>query len=118
LPHIPNQEAFEGEIYHSSMLDGKTARGKKVLIIGGGAPVLTTNSRASTAEAAKTSVLARSEKWIIPRNAFVDSLLALNIFGQETMLSWIPETMLKVFFYRDLSDSPLPPKVSSPRHPW
>lgn len=31
-------------------------------------------------------------------------LLALNIWGQETTLSWIPEKLLKKFFYRDLSD--------------
>jgi len=104
LPHIPDQETFEGEIYHSSMLDGKTAQGKKVLIIGGGASAVEALEFVVNTGAAKTSVLARSEKWIIPRNAIVDSLLALNIFGQETFLSWIPETILKVFFYRDLSD--------------
>jgi len=47
---------------------------------------------------------AQSEKWIIPRNPVVDMLLALNIFGQETIFSWIPEKILKVFFYRDLED--------------
>ena len=36
-------------------------------------------------------------------------LLALNIFGQETVFSWIPEKLLKIFFYRDLSDIS-PPK--------
>lgn len=30
--------------------------------------------------------------------------LALNILGQETMLSWIPETLLRKLFYRDLED--------------
>lgn len=49
-------------------------------------------------------MLARSEKWIIPRNPVIDVLLALNIFGQETILSWIPESLLRLFFYRDLSD--------------
>ena len=37
MPHLPGQENFKGEIYHSSKLDGKTAEGKKVLIVGGGA---------------------------------------------------------------------------------
>lgn len=41
---------------------------------------------------------------IIPRNAFVDMLLAFNIFGQETIFSWIPESLLRLFFYRDLKD--------------
>ena len=34
----------------------------------------------------------------------VDILLAFNIWGQETTLSWIPETLLKKLFYRDLED--------------
>jgi len=38
--------------------------------------------------------------------------LALNIFGQETIFSWIPEKILKVFFYRDLEDI-APPRGSS-----
>ena len=54
--------------------------------------------------AVTTSVLARSEKLIIPRNAFIDAILASNIFGQETMLSWIPESLLRLFFYLDLKD--------------
>ena len=101
---MPDQEAFKGEIYHSSKLDGKTAQGKKVLIIGGGASAVEALEFAVNTGAAKTSVLARSEKWIIPRNAIVDTLLACNILGRETMFSWIPEKILKVFFYRDLSD--------------
>ena len=36
MPSLPNQETFHGEIYHSSQLEGKTAQGKSVLIIGGG----------------------------------------------------------------------------------
>ncbi len=104
MPHIPNQEAFKGEIFHSSKLDGKTASGKKVLIIGGGASAVEALEFVVNTDAAKTAVLARSDKWIIPRNAFVDILLAFNILGQETVFSWIPESLLRVFFYRDLKD--------------
>jgi len=100
MPHIPNQEAFKGEIFHSSKLDGKTASGKKVLIIGGGASAVEALEFVVNTDAAKTAVLARSDKWIIPRNAFVDILLAFNILGQETIFSWIPESLLRVFFYR------------------
>ncbi|KAL8728747.1 MAG: hypothetical protein Q9181_005232 [Wetmoreana brouardii] len=104
VPHLPNQEAFKGEIYHSSRLDGKTAAGKKILIIGGGASAVEALEFVVHTDAASTYVLARSDKWIIPRNAFVDGLLALNIFGQETIFSWIPESLLRKFFYRDLED--------------
>ena len=57
------------------------------------------------------NVLARSEKWIIPRNAIIDALLSLNVFGQETIFSFIPEALLRIFFYRDLKDIS-PPKGS------
>lgn len=39
-------------------------------------------------------------------------LLSLNIFGAETSLSWIPEKLLRLFFYRDLEDI-APPEGSS-----
>ena len=104
MPPMPGQENFKGEVYHSSKLDGKTAQGKKVLIIGGGASAVEALEFVVHTGAKSTSVLARSDKWIIPRNAFVDTLLAFNIFGQETLFSWIPESLLRVFFYRDLDD--------------
>lgn len=104
MPTLPNQQAFKGEIHHSSKLDGKTAKDKKVLIIGGGASAVEALEFVVHTDAKSTSVLARSDKWIIPRNALVDVLLAFNIFGQETIFSWIPESMLRIFFYRDLSD--------------
>lgn len=104
IPHLPDQEKFHGEIFHSSRLDGKDAKGKKVLIVGGGASAVEAMQWAVDTKAEHISVLARSEKWIIPRNAVIDSLLAFNIFGQETIFSWIPETILRLFFYRDLKD--------------
>ena len=104
MPHIQGQETFKGELYHSSDLDGKTAQGKRVLIVGGGASAVEGLEFVLHTHAKSTAVLARSEKWIIPRNAVVDMLLAFNIFGQETIFSWIPERLLRVFFYRDLKD--------------
>ncbi|MCJ1298714.1 hypothetical protein MMC08_001504 [Hypocenomyce scalaris] len=104
MPHLPKQEIFKGEIFHSSNLDGKTAEGKKVLIIGGGASAVEALEFVVHTNAAKTAVLSRSDKWIIPRNAVVDMLLALNVFGAETVFSWIPEDLLRLLFYRDLKD--------------
>lgn len=112
VPHIPGQEKFKGEIYHSSQLDGKQAKGKRVLIIGGGASAVEALEFVDNQEASQTSVLSRSEKWIIPRNAIVDALLSLNVFGEETWASWIPEDLLRIFFYRDLADI-APPKGST-----
>lgn len=104
MPHIPGQENFKSEILHSSKLDDTTANGKKVLIVGGGASAVEAMQWAVNNEAAHITILARSDKWIIPRNAVIDTLLAFNIFGQETILSWIPEKILRIFFYRDLKD--------------
>ena len=104
MPHMPGQENYRGDIFHSSRLDGKSAEGKKILIVGGGASAVEALEWAVNTKAAQIKVLARSDKWIIPRNAFVDVLLAFNIFGQETFLSWIPENLLRLFFYRDLRD--------------
>ncbi|KAL4808066.1 hypothetical protein BDV18DRAFT_134186 [Aspergillus unguis] len=104
MPTLPDQENFGGSIYHSSELDGKNVKGKKVLIIGGGASAIEALEFAVKNKAGEIDVLSRSDKWIIPRNIWVQSLLAMNIFGQETMLSWIPEWLLHKFFYRDLED--------------
>ncbi|KAI9654567.1 MAG: hypothetical protein M1831_005328 [Alyxoria varia] len=110
-PHISGQEKFKGEIHHSSELDGKHAKDKNVLIVGGGASAVEALEFVDDEHAAQTKVLARSEKWIIPRNAIVDALLAFNIWGQETRLSWIPENLLRLLFYRGLEDI-APPKGS------
>lgn len=101
---LPGSESFKGEIFHSSALDGKDAKGKRILIVGGGASGVEALEWAVNTGAAEITVLARSDKWIIPRNAFVDAFLAFNIFGQETFLSWIPESLLRLLFYRDLRD--------------
>lgn len=109
MPTLKNQDKFNGEIYHSSELDGKSAKGKKVVIVGGGASAVEALEFVARENAEHAYVLARSEKWIIPRNPLVDSLLALNIFGSETIFSWIPEGILRLFFYRDLRDIAPPP---------
>ncbi|GAB7349151.1 hypothetical protein MBLNU459_g8090t1 [Dothideomycetes sp. NU459] len=109
MAKLPEQEKFKGEIYHSSELDGKDVKDKEVLIVGGGASAVEALEFVGRGKAKKAKILSRSEKWIIPRNPVVDMLLAFNIFGQETIFSWIPESLLRVFFYRDLSDISPPP---------
>ncbi|KAL3421122.1 monooxygenase [Phlyctema vagabunda] len=104
MPKMHGMEKFKGEVYHSSDLTGKDAKDKKMIIIGGGASAVEALEFAAHEEAGKTYILARSDKWIIPRNPVIDVLLSLNIFGQETVLSWIPELLLRKFFYRDLED--------------
>lgn len=104
MPTLPSQEKFKGQLVHSSKLDGVDGKGKRVLVVGGGASAVEAVEFAVKTKAESISILSRSDKWIIPRNPFIDILLAFNVFGQETILSWIPESLLRLFFYRDLED--------------
>lgn len=104
IPTLPNQNSFKGRIFHSSDLDGKGAKGKRVLVVGGGSSAIEALEWAVKSGAARIVVLSRSEKWVIPRNVIVDVLLASNVLGQQTGLSWMPEGLLRKLFYRDLED--------------
>ncbi|CAJ2513918.1 Uu.00g020370.m01.CDS01 [Anthostomella pinea] len=104
MPHMEGIEQFKNPVYHSSQLTGVDVKDKTMIVIGGGASAVEALEYASEEGASKIYILSRSDKWIIPRNFIVDILLSLNVFGQETIFSWIPETLLKKFFYRDLQD--------------
>ncbi|KAH8680504.1 hypothetical protein BX600DRAFT_77 [Xylariales sp. PMI_506] len=104
MPSMSGMEKYKGEVYHSSQLTGKDAKGKTMLIIGGGASAVEALEFAAEEGCKKTYILSRSDKWIIPRNPIINVLLSFNIWGQETMFSWIPEALLRRFFYRDLQD--------------
>jgi len=67
MPSLPNQDEFEGEVFHSSKLDGKDAKGKKVIIIGGGASAVEALEWAVDTGAAEIKVLSRSDKWVCQR---------------------------------------------------
>ncbi|KAI1334441.1 monooxygenase [Xylariaceae sp. FL0016] len=104
MPHMEGIEQFKNPVYHSSQLTGVDAKDKTMIVIGGGASAVEALEYASDEGAKKIYILSRSDKWIIPRNPIIDVLLSFNIWGQETIFSWIPELLLKKFFYRDLQD--------------
>ncbi|KAK8092408.1 Baeyer-Villiger monooxygenase 5 [Apiospora kogelbergensis] len=104
MPHLDGIEKFKGDVFHSSQLTGKSAKDKTMIVIGGGASAVEALEFAAAEGAKKVYIVARSDKWIIPRNPIVNMLLALNIFGQETIFSFIPEFLLRKLFYRDLQD--------------
>ncbi|RSM13079.1 hypothetical protein CEP52_002025 [Fusarium oligoseptatum] len=104
MPKLAGMYDFYGPIYHSSELTGKDVKDKNIAIIGGGASAVEALEFAFAEEAAKVSILSRSDKWITPRNMIVDTLLSFNIFGHETFLSVVPEFLLRKFFYRDLEE--------------
>ncbi|SPO34846.1 related to monooxygenase [Pseudozyma flocculosa] len=105
---LPNQDKFRGKIVHSSQLDDLDLKGKKVLIVGGGASGIEALELAVENGADKPLILARSDKWIIPRLTLVNVLLSLQPLGRETWLSWIPELLLKKLHYRDLEEKMAP----------
>ncbi|KAN0066401.1 hypothetical protein ACQY0O_000495 [Thecaphora frezii] len=105
---LPGQESFRGRIVHSSQLDDVELEGKKVLIVGGGASGIEALELAVAKKANKPTILARSDKWIIPRLMIVDVLLSLQPLGRETWLSWIPELLLCKLHYRDLEEKMAP----------
>ncbi|PWN29568.1 FAD/NAD(P)-binding domain-containing protein [Jaminaea rosea] len=105
---LPNQEKFMGKIVHSSHLDGVELKNKNVLIVGGGASGIEALELAVAKGAKKPTILARSDKWIIPRLTLVDVALSLNPLGRETFLSKIPEFLLAKLHYRDLEEKMAP----------
>ncbi|KAI1775491.1 FAD/NAD(P)-binding domain-containing protein [Hypoxylon cercidicola] len=104
MPKMDGIDNYKNKVYHSSQLTGVDAKDKSMIVIGGGASAVEALEYASAEGAKKIYILSRSDKWIIPRNWLIDILLSLNIWGQETIFSFIPETLLKKFFYRDLQD--------------
>ncbi|RYO90503.1 hypothetical protein DL766_004034 [Monosporascus sp. MC13-8B] len=79
------------QIWKKYGLDTRTSKdvnNKTMIVIGGGASAVEALEYAADEGAKKTYILSRSDKWIIPRNAIVDILLSLNIWGQETTLCW------------------------------
>lgn len=70
---IEGQDDFAGQVLHSSQLDEADLKGKRVVIIGSGASGVESAELAVSKGAKKIDVLARSDKWIIPRNSIFDS---------------------------------------------
>ncbi|KZT59182.1 FAD/NAD(P)-binding domain-containing protein [Calocera cornea HHB12733] len=92
-------EDYHGQIVHSSELDNANLRDKRVVVIGSGASGVEAVELAVKKKAGLVTMIARSDKWIIPRNIFFDTALSLQPFGREIPLSFIPEDMLRMFHY-------------------
>ncbi|TFK56995.1 FAD/NAD(P)-binding domain-containing protein [Heliocybe sulcata] len=97
-------EVFQGQIIHSSELDDADLEGKTIVVIGSGASGVEAVETALSKGAKETTMIARDDKWIIPRNIIFDTTLSAQPFGRETPLSFIWEWFLKIWHYRDLKD--------------
>jgi dimethylaniline monooxygenase (N-oxide forming) len=84
---FPNSGDFHGRIVHSSELDSfnTSLAGKKVVIIGSGASGVEAAEAAINKGSTEVVLLARDDKWIIPRNTIFDIMLALQPWGRETV---------------------------------
>lgn len=94
---LPGSKKFKGLVVHSSKLDDVEMTGKKVVVIGSGASAVEAAELAINKSAEKATILARHDKWFIPRNFFVDCLLACQPLGRQTPLSFIPEFFIRKF---------------------
>ncbi|RPB12800.1 FAD/NAD(P)-binding domain-containing protein [Morchella conica CCBAS932] len=111
LPGVEGQWRFQGQMVHSSELEGVEMEGRKVVVLGGGASAVEALECALNRGAESVSLLSRSDKWIIPRNPLIDIILSLNPFGSELYISYIPEFLRRrLFLYRSLS--PLAPHTT------
>ncbi|SCV72516.1 BQ2448_4053 [Microbotryum intermedium] len=102
---FPHKDKFKGRLLHSSQLDSiGDLKGKKVVVLGSGASGVEAAELAVSKKASEVVVLARTDKWIIPRSTVFDVLLSLQPFAREMPLSFIPEWFIRTFHYRDLAD--------------
>lgn len=104
-----HSDLFTKPIIHSSQLDSPEVSasdlaGKKIVVIGSGASgveaVETALARVAEEGGPETTIwmVARSDKWIIPRNIVVDTFLACQPFGREMPLRSVSSAFASYFF--------------------
>ncbi|KAF2163558.1 hypothetical protein M409DRAFT_26170 [Zasmidium cellare ATCC 36951] len=103
-PSIPGQQSFRGQVIHSSELDVKAVKGKNVLVVGGGASAVEALEFACDNGASSVKVLARSERWFIPRHPMLNACLAGTIGDRYGILAYILGFFLRLIFYREFWD--------------
>lgn len=97
MPKMAGSKKFKGLLVHSSKLDDVELTGKRVAIVGSGASAVEAAELAVNKSAQSATILARHDKWFIPRNFLVDCLLACQPLGRQTPLSFIPEFLIRKF---------------------
>ncbi|KAM5540103.1 hypothetical protein V8D89_006243 [Ganoderma adspersum] len=93
-------EVFEGEVLHSSELDSADLEGRTVLVVGSGASGVEAVETALAKGAKHCVMIARDDKWIIPRNILMDTLIAAQPFGRQTPFSFLWEKLIVLLNYR------------------
>ncbi|MBW0515296.1 hypothetical protein O181_055011, partial [Austropuccinia psidii MF-1] len=94
------RNSFKGQIVHSSKLDLINFNQKRVVTIGGGASAVEAIELAIQSNCAPNPVLiTRTDKWFIPRNPTICSLLTSNSLGRPCFLDGLVHYLLKTFHY-------------------
>jgi cation diffusion facilitator CzcD-associated flavoprotein CzcO len=70
IPHIQGLEGFGGQACHSSQLESVDVRGKKVVIVGGGASAVEAMEFAVDHGAASVAVVSRVSCWVVTETLF------------------------------------------------
>ncbi|KAL0948345.1 hypothetical protein HGRIS_010931 [Hohenbuehelia grisea] len=104
-----SNDIFKKPIIHSSQLDSTEAanlEGKRIVVIGSGASGVEAveTALARCGKDGKVWMVARSDKWIIPRNIMIDTFLACQPFGRQMPLSFLWEGFLKHWHYHGAKD--------------
>ncbi|KAI0313794.1 FAD/NAD-P-binding domain-containing protein [Amylostereum chailletii] len=99
-----DDDVFEGTVLHSSQLDDAPLEGKTIVVVGSGASGVEAVETALEYGAKTLTMIARDDKWIIPRNMFIDTSISAQPFGREMPLSFIWEWFIKVWQYHGVED--------------
>ncbi|KAH9934002.1 FAD/NAD-P-binding domain-containing protein [Epithele typhae] len=97
---IVDAAVFQGDVMHSSEIDGVDFEGKRVIVIGSGASGVEVVETALEKGAEGCVMLARDEKWIVPRNIVFNTLLSAQLFGREKFVTSVWETCVAFLNYR------------------
>ncbi|KAI6102577.1 hypothetical protein EDD16DRAFT_345348 [Pisolithus croceorrhizus] len=101
------QWTYQGPVLHSSQLDYATPemlRGKTAAVIGSGASGVEAVETALSRGADRCIMIARRDKWIIPRNVVFDICLSAQPFGREMPFSVVWERFLALWQYHGVED--------------
>ncbi|KAI6011823.1 FAD/NAD(P)-binding domain-containing protein [Pisolithus marmoratus] len=101
------QWTYQGPILHSSQLDHATPEmlhEKTVAVIGSGASGVQAVDCTLSRGADRCIMIARKDKWIIPRNVIFDVCLSAQPFGREMPFSVMWERFLALWQYHGVED--------------
>ncbi|KIP08184.1 hypothetical protein PHLGIDRAFT_127213 [Phlebiopsis gigantea 11061_1 CR5-6] len=100
------EDVFRKPILHSSQLTstGIDFKGKRVVVLGGGASAIESVETALSDGASSTVMVVRDDKWIIPRNSIIDTMISAQPFGREMPLSFLWEKFITKYNYHGVED--------------